>query len=398
MNPTFARLIPAAVAAASCLLSACATTSPAANSAAPTAAATACSNRYVDNVNLAPIVTRVLNAKGFMDEDYQKATASPSPFYSDLFGVQALATTSREQLRSDFVPKYATVAGETDHSITLKFATGYTAEFFPCSSLAVMGQTAPFDHAIFSGDTWRAMLANLEDFKTVLKTAGLESRYLIPNPYYSAEQKAAKHLASGKRATVKVDPSLAAFAADRNAVLLLPERVHGVPEDAVVLTKVLNEQQVAWLGLEMLGREQQKDLDAFNAAKAGTPAYDAARAKLVEYFANAWNGRAGPKVPGAENYYFKLVETAHSRGTKVYALESVELPFFLFRFGETPFGAVVRNMLWTDVSPSKGRGVLFGGSAHFSLPSSGNVQDFIAARDGARTIVSLRELAPPQVK
>ena len=43
-----------------------------------------------------------------------------------------------------------------------------------------------------------------------------------------------------------------------------------------------------------------RDLDAFNRAHAGTQEYEQARSKLVEYYAESWNGRAGPKTTGEE--------------------------------------------------------------------------------------------------
>ncbi len=136
----------------------------------------------------------------------------------------------------------------------------------------------------------------------------------------------------------------------------------------------------------------KEDLDAFNRAREGTRAYGAARARLIEYFASSWNGRAGPKTTGAANYYFQLIETTHRNCVRVIGLEGSTTPFIFFRYGETNFGSSVRSYLWARRTPPHGRGVIFGGAAHFSSPAPANVQDNIAARDHGRTFVTLKDL------
>ena len=42
----------------------------------------------------------------------------PSSYYTDFFGIQALADTTREKIKRDFVPRHAEVAGEDEHTLT----------------------------------------------------------------------------------------------------------------------------------------------------------------------------------------------------------------------------------------------------------------------------------------
>ena len=167
-------------------------------------------------------------------------------------------------------------------------------------------------------------------------------------------------------------------------------------DDLDRLLGVIGSHDVDWLGLEMLFAEQQPMLDRFNGSAGGTPEHHAGRAELIEYFAEAWNGRAGPKVPGEENLYFKAVEEAHRLGIRVVALEGASVAYLLFRYGEAPFGGSVRSYQWANHTPDAGRGIIFGGSAHFNSAGSGNVQDYLATMAPGRTFVSLRDLKAPR--
>lgn len=349
-------------------------------------------DRYVHQPDVASIVKRFLSPEGFMDPEFPPTIAAASPFYTDFFGLQAIADVSRDKILADFVPQHAAQVASDEHSVTLRFNKGYVATFYPQSSLRVMGVTVPFSHVAFSGDDWRTARGNVGDFLSIVKAAQRSDVYLIANPCYADEQVTAEQFKTGTAAPIVVDPRIEAFDSAASAVLLMPEAVHGHRENADALMALLRDHKVDWLGLEMLNADQQRDLDAFSEAKEGTPQYRAARAKLVDYFAGAWNGRAGPKTTGEENYYFQLVEAAHKNGVRLIGLEAASMPYILFRYGETPFGASVRNYQWASHSPAKGRGVIFGGGSHFNLPGTANVQDFLAVRDRGRTFVSLKDL------
>ncbi|HEX8577473.1 MAG TPA: hypothetical protein VF677_14380, partial [Flavobacterium sp.] len=67
---------------------------------------------------------------------------------------------------------------------------------------------------------------------------------------------------------------------------------------------------------------------------------------------------------------------------KVYEL------FFMFRYGESPFGLYVRNNGWAKNIPNGGRGVIFGGLDHFERPGAVNFQDFVHQYTPERRIYS----------
>ena len=376
-------------------LSLLASTASAASAEPPVASPATSTTRYVHTPDLAKTITPYLSPQGFMDPEFSASLGTPSAYLGDFFGSQAIADVSADEILRDVVPRLATLISRDAHSITVRFAKGYTATFYPRSSIDVKGAVAEVSHVTVTGDGWRGIRANVADLVATIERAGLQKRYLLPNPFYREELQVAAQLRNGPVAKVTVDPDLAAFDRSANALLLMPEGVHGISTDADRLMGLLGKHKIGWLAIEMAQHENQRDFDAFNNAKAGTAAYAAARAKMVAYFAQAWNGRHGPRTTGEENYYFKLLEAAHAAGTKVYAVEAGTLPFLLFRYGETNFGSAVRSLLWVRNMPAIGRGAIFGGSAHFKTPLRGRVQDLIARfRPGTR-IFSLTDLNAP---
>ncbi|MCY3988959.1 MAG: hypothetical protein OXF94_10280 [Gammaproteobacteria bacterium] len=348
--------------------------------------------RYQHHIDVAPVIGRFLAPDGFIDPEFPPTIAEPSPHLTDFFGVQAVADVSRDEIVADFVPRFAELSARDEHSVTLTFKDGFTATFYPVSSLVVMGFATPVSHVVVSGDTWRQARGNVETLIGRIREIGRAGAYLLENPDYGLEMQTYETMRSGQRASVEIDPDLSRYRSSADGLLLFPEAVHGISTDADALMKVIDGGGFDWLGMEALNLDQQDDLDAFNNAAAGTPEYVEARAVLVEYFADAWNGRAGPRTTGEENYYFKLCEAAHAAGARVIALEGASLPFLFFRYGETKFGASVRSLIWANAIPSTGRGILFGGGAHFHYPDVPMVQDFVAAESPQRPIFAVRDL------
>ena len=352
-------------------------------------------DRWVDVVDLPKQLAPFLTKEGFLDPEFRNAVAVPSPHYTDFFGIQALADRSAAQIEADFTPQLATVTGRDEHSITLTFKNGSTIRFVPNSALSVMGIVTPFDHAYVSGKTWPEILRNLAAFRGIISSRGLEKSYLIPNPTYDAERDTAAWIAKKReRATVTVDESLALFAGSQDAVLLAPEGVHGHRENYDELVAKLDGRAFNWIGMEMLPADMQAVLDDFTSKPETSAAYREARVALLSYFKDSWNGRAGPKTSAEENYYFQLVEFARRRGARVIGMENVPVAYFFFRYGETPFGGAVRNLRWAATLPTSGRGVVFGGSAHFTDPGHANVQDFIKSGRERTPLFSLRPIVP----
>lgn len=389
-KPEVKMFLSATIATSALLVAGCAT-SQASQPAEP--AATAPVAPRVDHTpDLGSLITRFLSPQGYMDPAFPPTVAKPSRYLSDFYGVQALKDVPKAAILKDFVPRLATKLAEDENSVTLQFAAGYTAKFFPNSNILAAGQKLAVSHVEISGDTWQALGANLADFRGKLAEAGLEQTYLIPNKFYNDEVATFKQMNTGKVTPIRVDPDLAAFRSSRNGVLLLPEGVHGRPEDVTRAMEILGQGKIDWIGMEMLNADQQPMLDAFNAAKKGTPSYATARQALVDYFAVSWNGRAGPKTTGEENYYMKLAEAAHDNGTRVIGIEASSIEYIFFRFGETQFGAAVRNLWWANALPKEGRGIVFGGSAHFDAGQPVNVQDFLTTKVPGRPMFSLNAI------
>lgn len=347
-------------------------------------------SRYVETLDVKPLIPKYLNDKGFLDPAYSDAVAHPSEVYTDFFGVQAIADRSADEIRRDFVPRLAEFVGEDEHSITLRFKAGYTVRFVPRSALLAMAITVPFSHAQVSGATWREVVANTSDFRAQLKAANLAKAYLIPNPMFAAEQEVARRIAAKDApATMATDPDLALYDRSADAVLLAPEGVHGMRESYDKLAVLLQAHSFDWIGMEMLPAWLQPALDDFCTQPEGSARYAAARKALLGYFTDAWNGRAGPKTAPEDNYYFQLVDLARKRHARVYGMENVPMAYFFFRNGESGFGAAVRNHQWAAALPTHGRGVVFGGSAHMNQPDATNIQDFIHARSPKSVLVSV---------
>ncbi len=348
--------------------------------------------RFVHQIDMMPLVRRFLSPEGFMDQEFPPTVAIPSPYLSDFFGAQAIGDVTREEIFADFVPAHAALESEDENSVTLRFGEGFTATFYPISTLVVMGNEAPVSHVVLSGDSWRQARANVQTLVEKIAEIDRADAYLVENEFHALEQVTYELMNSDVRATVTVDPELAAFRRSQDGILLFPEAVHGISKDADELMKVIEAGGFDWIGFESLNTVQQPDLDAFNDAAAGTPEYDEARGRLVDYYADAWNGRAGPKTTGEENYYFKLAEAAHAAGARVIAIEGSSLEFLFFRYGETAFGGSVRSLVWANAIPASGRGILFGGGAHFHYPDVPMVQDFIHAQAPDRPFFSVRDL------
>jgi hypothetical protein len=348
--------------------------------------------RFVHEVDLMSVIKRFLSPEGFMDPEFPPTVAKPSPYLTDFFGVQTIGDVTRDEIISDFVPGFAEIDSDGENAITLKFQDGFTATFYPVSTFVAMGNSVDVSHVVLSGETWQEARRNVNLLLQMIAKMDREDAYLIENPFYELEKKTYEVMSSGMRADVKIDPKLSQFYDSDNGILLFPEAVHGVSKDADELIKIIEAGGIDWVGFESLNTSQQPELDELNAAVEGTAEYDAARDKLVDYYAEAWNGRAGPKTTGEENYYFKLAEAAHKAGARVIALEGSSLEYLFFRYGETAFGGAVRSLIWANATPESGRGILFGGGAHFNYPDVPMVQDLIHADDPGRPFFSVRDL------
>lgn len=334
--------------------------------------------RFVHEPDLRTLLPKFLTPQGFLDPKYAEATAKPSPYYSDFYGLQALAETTKEGIKRDFVPKFAEITAEDENTVTLKFKEGFWGKFYPHSTLKVVGVEVKFDHVEMSGDKWTELRENLDKFIKLLETNGLAKKYLRPNSFFKDEQIVYRQL-SKKNQTMPKVASLDEISREKNAVLIYPEGVHGnLKGYEKFKAEVLDKGGFDWIAMEMLIPSQQKDLDIFVKSADNSPEYLRTRKVLLDYFKDSWNGRSGPKTTAEENYYFKIVEQMRKQKTRVVAIEASTTEYILFRYGENKFGAAVRSYWWAKALPKTGKGIIFGGSAHFNDKDSINFQDFQA--------------------
>ena len=362
----------------------------------PAAAPQPAQPRVIDKPDLAPIIKRVANPKGYgYDPGFLALISKPSPYYTDFFGIQALKDLTKKKIEQDFVPKYASVVKDGDNSLELKFKSGWSAKFYVNSTLEIMGLAVPFDHVYISGDTYGEIEKNIDEFREILKAQQLEDTYLIKNPYYAEELEAQKRLDVGDASSVTVtsDPDLKQFSQQKTAVWIYPDGVHGNYTAFKDFYNVLKTADFDWLGLEALPIAMQKTLDTFIDAKEGSAEYIQARKTLLSVLSNGWDKRFGLKGPPEEGPFFKTLELMRERGKHVYGLDA-PLEYTTFRYGETPFGGAVRGDLWARSVPMTGRGIVFGGSAHFMFPQSVNFQDFLHLRNREVKFYSVTKIEP----
>ena len=353
--------------------------------------------RFVHEPDLQKMLSKFLTPQGFLDQKFADATAKPSKYYSDFYGLQALKDTTKESIKRDFAPKFAEVVSEDENTITLKFKSGWTGKFYPNSSLKVIGIETKWDHVEVSGDTWQELLKNLADFFDILGKNKLETRYLRINPHYNDELVVYKQLSKNPPPTQIKVAALTEFQNEKNAVLLYPERVHGILKGYEELkANVLDKQKFDWAAMEMLPSSMQKDLDVYVKSADSSPEYLRTRKILLDYFKDSWNGRAGPKTTAEENYYFKIVEQVRSNKTRVIAMEKAieknSAEYIFFRYGENKFGGAVRSYWWAKSLPKTGKGLVYGGSGHFTSDSPINFQDFQAMLNPKMKLFSLEEI------
>jgi hypothetical protein len=262
--------------------------------------------------------------------------------------------------------------------------------------LSILNVLVPRDHVHIGGNNATELIRNLMDFTRILNESGLHSKYLISNPFYEMEVKADASFYSGKPTlSVPVDAAMEQFQCHPDAVLIYPDGVHGDLPYFTTFMERLSAVDFSWLGIEMLPSSMQQTLDRFAIAPTSTPIYAEARKALTDYFFGAWTPYFKLNITsGEQSPYFQAIDMVRRKGGRIYGLDLDSTDFLFFRYGETEFGAAVRNINWAESVPVTGRGILFGGSAHFNLNRSTNVQDFLRIRNKDLQIFASRSVAP----
>jgi hypothetical protein len=350
--------------------------------------------RTIDEPDLVSLVKRVMVGPYTIDPAFSSFISHPSAYYTDLYGIHALKDFTAEKIIKDFTLTDANVIFQNNTMIQLKFHSGWNATFHPYSSLVIKYVSLPIDHVYIGGDNAQELIQNLIEFHEILKRNNLESTYLIPNPCYDMEKQVDRAFYSGKSTVnVTVDPTMKYFQAASNAVMIYPDPVHGDLPWYMQFMTALRTASIDWLGMEMLTSAIQTILDSFCTAPDGSTEYLNARHNLTTYFLHAWTPYFKLNITsGEDSPYFKAVDLIRQKKGRVYGLDLDNMDFLIFRYGESAFGAAVRSLNWANSIPIKGRGIVFGGSAHFTSTKPINMQDFLMTRDNSIKLFSIRPL------
>lgn len=326
----------------------------------------------VDSVSLEDI-RALVDAVG-ADQLFERI-AGPSPYLTDLFGVQPTADLVPTQVLEDLVPDHATVVDRTPEALILDLVAGPRVTFRFGTDLVFEGNPIDRAYARIEIRDSAGYPAEPVAFRTALEEAGVADRYLPPNPYFAAEQAVlARMQEAASIEPVQPVTDTAGFGAVSHAVIIVGE-THGGTGPWETARTLLESVSVEWIGIEMLGEDLQAELDRYleSAERDAGPA----RSALLEYYDATWNTRGHEVTEDpADNPYFRLIETARSHGKRVFALDAAA-DYILFRFGEFPLGAAVRDFVWASNVPAFGRGVVYGGSSHFLPERRPNMLTFL---------------------
>jgi hypothetical protein len=304
----------------------------------------------------------------------------PYPALTDFFGVQVLKALTPEEVLLDLVPLYADLVGQTPYALTLRFGSELEVVFRFNTVLYLDGNLLGVPYARVELGDPTTYPQQPKAFRQILVDAGLGDRYLVPNPYFAAEQMAWDHLLEPELLeAVPVSTDTTAFKDVDRAVFLVGETHGGTEAFELAETMVLSPVS-DWLALEMLPEDLQPLLDRYLASVDGSEGWEDARAALLRFYSRNWNTRGHEITEDpADNPYFRLIDLARSSGKRVIAMDASEL-YVTFRFGEFPLGAATRDYVWASKLPDWGRGVVYGGSSHFSPDRRPNMLTFLRER------------------
>lgn len=325
-----------------------------------------------EQIDIGSLISRVINRSGFgLDSLYNEYISKSSPYYGDFYGLQVIQNVAREDIRKDFK-----MVSETDSSITV-MAGRNTFTIFDRKYPMIAGITIPYPYIIYDGKDYREFIKNKEAFCGWLEFNKLSDKYLIRNEYYNEEFCVESNWHTN---TIEVMKDTV-LEKTRNCIHIYMDRVHG---DSIAFENFLSfirKYDFDWIGLEMMDRKMQTTIDEFIFSDENSTEYRSSKEKLYEYYSSGWIKHFKHEYTSFEdNPFCRLMVLLRNKRMKVYAMEDSNEMFLLFRNGETLFGGAVRSAMWAKDLPTKGRGLIFGGSAHFTNKRGINFQDFYRKR------------------
>lgn len=230
-------------------------------------------------------------------------------------------------------------------------------------------------------DSWMTRLRFLQ----LVRDAGLFDDYFSRNPYYEEEKAAWLRLYS-PIVTAEETPelSLAEVKGKKSwaDVLLFPD-LHGTSERMALLEKLVATQKLDWLAMEMFSQPMQGSLDDFLTQPEASDAFRVAKKKIQDHLAAFWNPYFKKIRDPDKSPYYQLLWLCRKRGLRVVALDA-KAYYSTASQKLAPLTIATRNALWAKAVPPKGRGIVFGGQAHFLANRKARVQDFLREQNSKR--------------
>lgn len=336
-------------------------------------------NNTVVQININKLISRVTNKSNIgLDSLYNAYISKSSPYYGDFYGLQVIQKVPRKDIRKDFK-----VISETDSTISIKLGNEIF-NIFDSRYPIIAGITVPYTYLIYEGNTYKEFLKQKEYFYKWLSENNLSDKYLIKNDFYEEELYVER--CWNKKAVKVINDTLLHEA--ENCIHIYMDRVHGDSTAFEDFLSFVDKNNFDWIGIEMMDIEMQETIDKYIFSNENTIQYKSSRSKLFEYYSSGWIKHFKQEYSSfEENPFCRLMTLLRQKRIKVYAIEESNEMFLLFRNGETQFGGAVRSAMWTKHLPAEGRGLIFGGSAHFTNTRGINFQDFYHKRAPKQEII-----------
>ncbi|MCE9625320.1 MAG: hypothetical protein K8R69_07720 [Deltaproteobacteria bacterium] len=233
-----------------------------------------------------------------------------------------------------------------------------------------------------------SLLARLE-FLQVFRDANLFEKFFSKNAYYAEEGEVWQKLYSPIVTSTEV-PVWSLKKAKRDywkGILLFPD-LHGNKTRYQELYHMLSEETLDWFALEMLSYKLQASVDEFLSEPERSEKYRQAKKRLQNYLQPFWSPYFKQFKDPDDNPYYRLLVLCRKRKIRVVALDSVAT-YSATSQTLSPLTVGTRNRVWAEHIPEEGRGIVYGGEAHFTRDRKARVQDFLLDQNSDRTIQRL---------
>ena len=222
-------------------------------------------------------------------------------------------------------------------------------------------------------------------FMDILKKEEATEIVFRRNPYFNTELAVQAKQQSAQPATTIERIQLDKIHDSEHKVLMIPDS-HGDMSRLQYLRESITSKSYDWVALEMIPHTLQATVSQFIDEPTGSESYNSARQNLLEYFNSHWNNKFKEQASPEDNPYFQILELAKKERVQVYAIDT-DLDYYAMNPQQDPLIVGTRNKVWADSVPKSGKGIMFGGLAHFHWNKGIAVQDFLAERRSYKEMI-----------